>query len=274
MKKVIILFALMLTGCVEAKEEIVCNTTIEYIEVIKYVEVDNIIIETEYIEKLVKVPYEVIKEVIVEVPVEVIVYETITKTKYVDKIQYVYQVEYITEYVEKNSIVMLGDSLTESLILPQIVGTSIFNQGIWGDRTIDLLDRLDDVILLNPDVIYLMVGINDLGWGYSVADVIDNYNLIVDTLKTELPNVVIYLQSVLPITENSYYPNYESINNKVLELNEELQTVTTSGLQYIDLHSLYVDDNGYMNNVYTIDGVHLTELGYSIWLDELSKYGF
>jgi lysophospholipase L1-like esterase len=271
MKKFIILFALMLTGCVEAKEEIVCNSTIEYIEVIEYVEVDNIIIETEYIEVLVKVPYEVIVEVPVEVIVENTVYETITKTRYVDKIQYVYQVEYITEYVEKNSIVMLGDSLTESFILPQIVGTSIFNHGIWGDRTIDLLDRLDDVIALNPDVIYLMVGINDLGWGYSVVDVIANYNLIVDKLKTELPDVVIYLQSVLPITKNSYYPNYESINNKVVGLNEELETMTTSGLQYIDLHSSFVDDNGNMRSEFTVDGVHLTELGYSVWIEELKK---
>jgi lysophospholipase L1-like esterase len=82
------------------------------------------------------------------------------------------------------------------------------------------------------------------------------------------------MQSVLPITENSFYPNYESINNKVVELNENIQTMTTSGLQYIDLHSSFVDDNGNMRSEYTVDGVHLTELGYSIWLEELSKYGF
>jgi lysophospholipase L1-like esterase len=270
MKKIIILFALILTGCVEAKEEIVCNPTIEYVTVIEYV--DNIIIETEYIEKLVKVPYETIKEVIVEVPVEVVVYETITKTKWkTEYIETIKEVEKIV-YVEKNKIAFVGDSITMLFEHPTVEGTTIFNFGYSGKTTSYILNKLDTILEYDLDSIYLMIGINDIKAGVNNDEVLSNYSNIISKIKTEKPNVNIYIQSILPASEYRTTVDFEELDN----INQYISNIafTNSGVTYIDLHSLYADENGYMKDEYTTDGVHLTELGYSVWINELSKYGF
>jgi lysophospholipase L1-like esterase len=279
MKKVIILFALMLTGCVEAKEEIVCNPTIEYVVVIEYVEVDNIIIETEYIEKLVKVPYETIKEVIVEVPVEVIIYETITKTKtkteyvYVETIIEVPIVEYVESivYVEKNQIGFVGDSLTARFDIPEVEANTIFNFGVSGKTTSYVLSILDSILEYNLDAIYLMIGINDIGFQNEYDTIIQNYDDIVLKIKTEKPDVDLYLQSILPAADRKTYDDREIVPR----VNEYISSIafTNSGVTYIDLYSLYVNEDGTMIDEYTIDGVHLTRLGYSVWIEELKDYG-
>jgi lysophospholipase L1-like esterase len=275
MKKLMILLILMLSGCVEAKEEIVCVPTIEYIEietiVTEYVEVENIIIETEYIEKLVKVPYEVIKEVIVEVPVEVIVYETITKTKWrTEYIEKIVEVETII-YVEKNRIGFLGDSITRGLNVPQIDATTVFKFNYSGNTTIDILALLDEVLSHDLDTIFLMTGISDARQSVDYATTLSNYNEIISRIKTESPKTMLYIQSILPVGEQEVLANNETI----LERNEYIANLafTNSGVTYIDLHSLYADENGYMIEEYSTDGVHLTSLGYSVWIEELKKYG-
>jgi hypothetical protein len=276
MKKIIILFALILTGCVEAKEETVCNPTIEYVEVIKYVEVDNIIIETEYIEKLIKVPYETIKEVIVEVPVEVIVYETITKTK--TKTEYVY-IETIVEvstpeyiYVKDyETLVFVGDSITYEFDLPfQDNDTLVFNRGFIGYPSDLLIPKIPEIVSLLPDKIFIMLGTNDIRLGYTYEETMDYYSQIINEFITALPQVEIYLQSILPASE--YIDRSLELTNSI---NSGLQEIayTNSGITYIDLHILYDDENGYMIEEYTKDGIHLTELGYSVWIEELKKHG-
>jgi lysophospholipase L1-like esterase len=272
MKKVIILFALMLTGCVEAKEEIVCNPTIEYIEVIKYVEVDNIIIETEYIEVLVKVPYETIKEVIVEVPVEVIVYETITKTKW--RTEYInveveIEVPIYVDYVE--NIVFVGDSITNNFYIPiQDETTRYFNMGVNGKRTSYVLETINDIMALQPDKIFLMIGINDIKGGETYETIIDNYDDIIFEMITTAPNLELYVYSVLPVSESVLTSGIIPIVNAHIEQRADLY----KQVHYIDLHSLFVDDNGYLQEELTKDGVHLRGIGYDVWRDYLIESGF
>ena len=43
-------------------------------------------------------------------------------------------------------------------------------------------------------------------------------------------------------------------------------------LVFINHHDLFLDDNGYLAEEYTIDGVHLTEIGYSVLQDALLPY--
>ena len=37
----------------------------------------------------------------------------------------------------------------------------------------------------------------------------------------------------------------------------------------IDLHSLFLNDNGEMNTSLSDDGIHLNKNGYSIWIDKV-----
>jgi lysophospholipase L1-like esterase len=276
--KKILLLVLLLSGCgVQAVEEIqVCETSgpiIVYEEVETIVYVDRV--ETVY-ETIVETVTEYV-EVIVEVPVEVIVYETITKTKTKTKTEYVYLEKIVevptTEYVyvkDYETVVFVGDSITYRFDLPfQDEDTLVFNYGFSSKTTSYIIAMLDEIISLKPDKLFLMIGINDIALGRTQEEIKANYDIIVNTLQTSLPDIEIYLQSILPVTERK--TNIDS--GLITLLNDDLQTMTTSGITYIDLHSLFIDDQGYIKNEYTIDGVHLTDLGYDIWIDKLRNDG-
>ena len=277
MKKVIILFALMLTGCVEAKEEIVCNPTIEYVEVIKYVEIDNIIIETEYIEviEFVEVMETVIEfvEVIVEVEVEKIVYKTNTVEKIVEVFVEVPIETIIYEQIYETDIIsFIGDSITMGFDIPNYTRrtTEIINHGISGDTTRNMVLRQHLYISYNPNIIFIMAGINDINRDYETEELLSNYDILVNRFLEELPNAEIYLQSILPIGEI-----VTTINSGIIPIaNDYLLNIANNNdsVEYIDLNSLFSLESGYMNPLYTIDGVHLNEVGYSVWIEELKKY--
>jgi lysophospholipase L1-like esterase len=272
--KKLLLMVLLLSGCgVQAVEKIQeCETpepVIEYVEVETIVYVDRV--ETVY-ETIVETVTEYV-EVIVEVPVEVIVYETITKTKtkteYVEKIVEVPTTEYV--YVKDyETVIFVGDSITYRFDLPfQDEDTLVFNYGFSSKTTTYIIAMLDEIISLKPDKLFLMIGVNDIALGSTQEEIKSNYDIIVNTLQTSLPDIEIYLQSILPVTERK--TNIDS--GLITLLNDDLQTMTTSGITYIDLHSLFIDDQGYMKSEYTIDGVHLTSLGYDIWIDKLRNDG-
>ena len=79
------------------------------------------------------------------------------------------------------TLVCFGDSITEGsgagcyVSLMQNFLTAgypernirVVNAGVGGNRTPDLLARLDaDVIALKPNAVLIMIGVNDVGWGF------------------------------------------------------------------------------------------------------------
>src|SRR5829696_483482 len=60
-------------------------------------------------------------------------------------------------------IVMLGDSLTDwgnwNELLP---GLSLINRGIAGDTSAGVITRLGEIIQRKPNVVALMIGVNDI----------------------------------------------------------------------------------------------------------------
>ena len=91
---------------------------------------------------------------------------------------------------------------------------TFYNRGISGNRVVDLYARIrKDMIILKPDYISILIGINDVWHEYEVQNGVDAekfelvYNLMVEELKRELPGVKIMLLEpfVLPgsATENT-----------------------------------------------------------------------
>lgn len=73
------------------------------------------------------------------------------------------------------TIVCFGDSLTEAsigssyvdLLRARLDGARVVNAGVNGDTTLNLLRRLErDVVPHRPDVVVLLVGLNDMGTAY------------------------------------------------------------------------------------------------------------
>jgi hypothetical protein len=273
----ILILVLLLSGCgVQAEETVeVCEPIIEYVKVEK-----EVIVYVDRVETVTETIIDTVTEyveVFVEVPVEIIVYETITKTKtntkYVEVIVEV-PIEVIVEkivYVEKNNAVFIGDSITYQFELPIYENITMLNRGYSGKTTSYVLAKLDEILDLSLDKLFLLIGINDIAVGYTQEEITSNYADIVSKIKEQSPSTEIYLQSILPVSDFK-----TNINSGLIPLvNADIENIalTNSGVTYIDLYSLFADNSGNMQREYTIDGVHLTDLGYDIWIDKLRNDG-
>lgn len=173
--------------------------------------------------------------------------------------------------MQKDAIVMLGNSLTQSCEWSELLqNPKIVNRGIAGDMTGGLLMRLDEIILHEPAKIFLMIGVNDLSVN-SIDDILENYQTIVSGIMLKSPSTKLYLQSILPV--NNQVRNSGKSNSDIVFLNKKIENIAAeNGLVFINLYPLFLDEEGQLDSKLTQDGIHLDASGYVIWKKELQKY--
>jgi lysophospholipase L1-like esterase len=172
-----------------------------------------------------------------------------------------------SEYSERNyKIVMLGDSITEGVAWNELLGiTDIANRGISGDTTQGILNRLQDIYKINPQICFIMAGINDIGKGISVDVITQNMERIIINLKNN--GITVVVQSTLYVAKNER--NWKSINAQVKRLNLWLEDYCTDNkTTFLDLNKILSIDDA-LNPEYTYDGVHLFGVGYKHWRNQI-----
>ena len=113
----------------------------------------------------------------------------------------------------KADIVFLGDSLIYCGNFANIFPDKVVrNLGLRGDTIQRLTKRVEQVKLLEPEAVYLMVGINDVTTS-SIGEFNSNYSLLIQELKKQLPDLSIIVQSMLPVN-NLHFKI--SCDNKIL----------------------------------------------------------
>lgn len=162
-------------------------------------------------------------------------------------------------------LVCLGDSITQKFewqdAFPDL---RVANRGIGSDTTEGMLARLDSVKAIQPSVISLMAGINDL-LSRSPEDVAASYAFLLDALAEELPDAVVIVSSVLPVAAA-----HPIDNQNVRSLNAALEALCQErGLCYLDFYGEFAGDDGCLRPEYALDSVHLTPSGYALWLSYL-----
>ncbi len=63
----------------------------------------------------------------------------------------------------------------------------IKNRGISADVTEGVLLRIDEVTDSKPLKIFIMIGINDLAFGYSKKEILQNFKAIINKIKNDSP---------------------------------------------------------------------------------------
>jgi lysophospholipase L1-like esterase len=168
-----------------------------------------------------------------------------------------------SEYYNKEyRIVMLGDSITQGVEWNELLGiTQIANRGIGSDTTEGFIKRLSDIYKLQPEICFIMGGINDLGRGISVKIILQNMEKIIDELERNKIKPII--QSTLYVSKG--HKGWEKTNTDVDGLNNGLKNICMeNGLTFIDVNKILSAD-GALINEYTYDGVHLFGIGYKKW---------
>lgn len=166
--------------------------------------------------------------------------------------------------VPLGGIVFLGDSITQDYnVYESFSGRLVYNRGIGGDTTLGVLDRLDvSVFELKPKKVVMLIGTNDFALLKTTThEIFDRIIKIIELIKKELPSCQIILQSVYPVNETIDQMTVLPRNNQDIDdLNEMLKSI--GGITYIDVASQLKDKDHRFNPIYTLEGLHVSPLGY------------
>ncbi len=166
-------------------------------------------------------------------------------------------------------VVFLGNSIFEGWLRlrPEFFANKpYFDRGISGQTTPQMLLRFyEDVVALQPEVLVLKAGINDIAQNtgtYDQSRTLNNIKAIAHLARANKIKVI--LCSVLPANEFRWRPGLGPAD-KVIALNQEIkQFADENKFYYLDLYSAVVDDKKGMKAEYANDGVHPTVAGYKV----------
>ena len=227
----------------------------------------------------------------------------------------------MTSCTNSTKVVFLGDSVTQAalyikgdaiIVNDSIVGyheysgfitlidekinddVKLIGKGVSGDKVSDLLTRYEeDVLELNPDIVFIYIGINDVWhkYDFGTGTDIDLYESglrqIISDIKSQGAKIVLCTPTL--IGENSgeftlvnqfkdvetmerMNGDLDNFSDVIRELSNEFNTDL---LDLRDIFMTYVSENNLNNEpsgLLTYDGVHLNELGEKMIADEMIRF--
>ena len=151
-------------------------------------------------------------------------------------------------------------------------------KGIASNRTYHLYDRLTkDCINLKPDVIIMLIGVNDAWENYVPEDyppllrpLEPHTREIYRRIKTELPDTqILYLMPFMIDAVEEKLPFHQKLD----EFREILKNIALeNGAKIIDLQAVFNEAQKTVAPAkLAIDGIHPTNLGHKIMADAIEK---
>jgi len=207
---------------------------------------------------------------------------------------------------QPTKIVFLGDSITQqaedfedgfiSLIRQNLVQDKfeLVGKGIGGNKVSDLLTRYkSDVIDLNPDIVFIYIGINDVWhkYDFGTGSDIDLYEkglrTIISDIKSLGSKIVLCTPTVIGENTGDFVlgnqfkdvETMEKMNGDLDTFSEVVRKLSNEyGTELLDLRKIFMDylaENNINNDaagILTTDGVHLNEQGNKLIADQMIKF--
>lgn len=170
---------------------------------------------------------------------------------------------------DENRVVFMGNSITIGWLNSRpgfFENKPYINRGISGQTTPQMLLRFrQDVIDLQPSVVVLLAGTNDIAGntGPSSLDMImDNIKSMAELARAN--QIAVVLCSTLPAFDYPWKPGMEPAG-KIVSLNKMIKKYAhDEGFVYLDYFSSMADDRNGLPKNYANDGVHPTVEGYKV----------
>lgn len=172
--------------------------------------------------------------------------------------------------VQDENIVFFGDSITEGYNVKEFYDEyRVVNSGISGNTTNDLINRIDsDLYDYNPSVVIIQIGTNDIRASIKDEEIINNLKTIIKGIRKNRKNASILIESIYPLNRdmdaeywNDVNPDYN--NKHIIKLNNDIKELCKKeSIKYIDIYTSLLDNNKNLKEVYSKEGLHLTDLGY------------
>ena len=120
--------------------------------------------------------------------------------------------------------------------------------------------------------IYVMLGVNELGWS-KTETFHDQYAKVIDRLRSDHPDAEIILQSILPVSAKQEKKKTYVNNGRIAAYNEVIfQLAEEKDCALVDAAEAVTDENGCLRAEWNSDGVHLNVKGCRAWLEYLRTH--
>lgn len=154
------------------------------------------------------------------------------------------------------------------------------NRGISGNRSVDLLARIKrDIINIEPDVMSILIGVNDVWHELAEGNGVDTktyevyYRLLIEQIKKALPNTRIMILEPFLLKGSATEGKWDTFRSEVEKRAEVSRRIADDyGLEFIPLMDKFDEaaklaDTG----VWLLDGVHPTSAGHELIAREWVK---
>lgn len=148
----------------------------------------------------------------------------------------------------------------------------IENLGIPGDTTIGVMKRLMDLDRIAPTRVILNIGSNDLVLtDLSPDQIVKNILAIKDQLESK--GIPVTVVSTTPVLLNSTLSNMNYIQHRTNQDLKNINQMLSDALpksSFVDVFHVLLGEDNQLNEIYTTDGIHLNQKGYTIYLSQLN----
>jgi len=151
-------------------------------------------------------------------------------------------------------------------------GSTLQNLCVSGATTEDLIrGQLDQAVALNPDLVTVGIGINDIGHGLTLEQFAKNYEQILSTLKdkTHAQIVVTNIPDVssaprIPSSMRSQYQRQiDQFCQRLVEIANE------HGVTIFDVYTITKQELPSHPEYFSADGFHPSDQGYELWATQM-----
>jgi lysophospholipase L1-like esterase len=151
-------------------------------------------------------------------------------------------------------------------------GSKLTNLCVSGATTEDLVrGQLERGVAMNPDLVTVGIGINDIGHGLTIDQFANNYEKILSTL-TEKTHAQIVVTNIPDISNGPRIPGpmRSAYQQQIISFNERLEEITKRhGVTVFDMYTISKDELPSHPEYFSSDGFHPSDEGYEMWATQM-----
>ena len=144
----------------------------------------------------------------------------------------------------------------------------VLNAGFGGSCFSDLWQLRDTLIYaLNPDVLFVYEGDNDLSDGVEPNSILWHATMLLDEVTRRLPKTRVVVIAPKPSIARRH------LSQQYTAFNEKLRALTMDhGASWVNFWGAQHHPNGQLReDLFVQDGLHLNREGYALWAGELRR---
>lgn len=172
-------------------------------------------------------------------------------------------------------VVFFGDSRAQGWPAPEIDGYEFLNRGINGQTSTQTSHRFEQHLAeLDPDIVVIQVGINDLK---AIPLMPENRDVIIDLCRANIRQIVedaralgstVIISTILPVGEVPWVRKpvwSDDIAQAIYEVNGYIDSLAADDEKVLlfDGFSAVADNQGLLFLDYRLDELHLNQQGYT-----------